>query len=311
MRISFIFPGQGSQYIGMGQEMHDNFRVARDTFEEADEILGFNLSRMCFDGPDDILKLTFNAQPAILTVSVACMRVLKERGLHPFAVAGHSLGEYSALVAAESIAFTEAVQLVHKRGKLMQDCAPSQSGMVAVLGLEKELVIKACLGASSTGVVEVANFNSPGQIVIAGEVAALNAASESCKNLGAKRVIPLQVSGPFHSSLMVEAGSRLAVELANTSINNPVCPLISNVSAGLSGDSEDIKALLAKQVSSSVRWEESVQKLWELGTEAFIEVGPGKVLTGLGKKIIKEATFYNIEDLSSLEKTLDNLKEVI
>ncbi len=311
MKPAFTFPGQGSQYVGMGKDLFDNFAVVRRVFEQANDILGFNLKKMCFEGPEEELKLTSHTQPAILTVSVACWYVLQERGVVPSAVAGHSLGEYSALVAAEALDFSEALPLVQKRGRFMQECAPANGGMMAVLGLAPDLVHKACQEASSAGVVEVANYNCPGQVVIAGESEALAKAMEFCKLFGAKRVIPLQVSGPFHSSLMIEAGQRLAVELETVEVKNPVYPVISNVTAEVVESPADIRSLLVRQVSSSVRWEESIIRLVSMDTGIFIEVGPGTVLTGLGKKIIKDRKFINVEDLLSLEKTLDNLKEVL
>lgn len=311
MQTAYVFPGQGSQYVGMGKDLYDNFAAARSVFDEANNVLGFDLKKLCFEGPEDELKVTSNTQPAILTVSVACWEVLHERGIQPSAVAGHSLGEYSALVAAGALNFAEAVALVRKRGLFMQDFGPPNGGMAAVLGLSGELVRKACAEALQNGVAEVANFNCPGQVVIAGEESALQKAMALCKEYGAKRVIPLQVSGPFHSSLMAEAGKKLAVELEQVEIKKPSCPVISNVTAEAAESPEEIRSLLEKQVTSSVRWEESILRLSAMGVTRFIEVGPGKVLTGLAKKIIKDGYFGNIEDMASLEIILDNLKEVL
>lgn len=311
MKLAFTFPGQGSQYVGMGKEMHDNFQAARLVFEEAGDVLGYDLKKMCFEGPEDDLKLTFNTQPALLTVSTACTRVLAENGVSPTAVAGHSLGEYSALVAAEAINFADAVAIVRKRGRFMQECAPEGGGMAAILGLEKDMVVKACLEAAAEGVVEVANFNCPGQVVIAGEEKALARAMALCSEFGAKRAIPLAVSGPFHSSLMSEAGRQLAEELDEIEINNPIYPVISNVTANVVESASEIKNLLVRQVSSSVLWDQGVLNLVSMGIHTFVEVGPGKVLTGLTKKINKESNLFNVENVTSLEITLDKLKEVL
>lgn len=311
MKIAFVFPGQGSQYVGMGKELYDNFTSVSRIFEEAGDILGFDIRKMCFEGSEEELQFTYNTQPAILTVSVAAYQVLKEQGVSPSIVAGHSLGEYSALVASGALNFADAVGLVRKRGTFMQECAPPNGGMAAILGLQNELVSKACQEASGEGVVEVANYNCPGQVVIAGEEGALTKAMALCRENGAKRAIPLTVSGPFHTSLMNEAGRRLAGELDRIPVANPVCPLISNVTAEPVESAGEIKELLARQVSSSVLWEQSVLKLVDMGTCTFVEVGPGKVLTGLIKKIIKDKRVLNVENTASLENSLDNLKEVL
>ncbi len=308
---ALIFPGQGSQYVGMGQDLYSSSATAREVFTEANEILGFDLAKMCFAGPAEDLKITSYTQPAILTVSIACWRVLRERGIIPSVVAGHSLGEYSALVAAEALSFADALLLVQKRGRFMQECAPANGGMTAILGLARELVEKACQEASPLGIAEVANYNCPGQVVIAGESEALAKAMDLARLLGAKRIIPLQVSGPFHTSLMTEAGRKLAVELERVALKKPVYPVISNVTAEVVESPAEIKTLLVKQISSPVRWEESMIRLAAMNTGVFIEIGPGQVLTGLGKKIVKDRRFVNVENMSSLEKTLDNLKEVL
>lgn len=308
MKLAMIFPGQGSQYVGMGKDLYENFEYVRELFDQSNDILGFDLKKLCFEGPEEDLKLTSHTQPAILTVSTACWMVLKERGIVPAAVAGHSLGEYSALVAAGAVSFADALRLVHKRGTFMQESAPPGS-MAAILGLAPELVRQAC--AEASGTVEVANYNCPGQIVIAGETSALEKAMELCRGLGAKRTLPLAVSGPFHSSLMAGAGEKLAAELGNINFSQLSCPLIANVTADTVGSAQEVKELLVRQISSSVRWEESVQRLASLGITVYIEVGPGKVLCGLGKKIIKDAKYLNIEDKAGLENILANLKEVI
>ena len=309
--MAVVFPGQGSQYVGMGKDLYLNFKTAQRIFEEGNDILGFDIRELCFEGPEEDLKVTSNTQPAILTVSVAAWSVLKEHGIIPSAVAGHSLGEYSALVAAGAMSFSDALSLVQKRGRFMQEAAAGNGGMAAILGLSGDLVLKSCQDASDVGIVEVANYNCPGQVVIAGVQDALQRAMELAKQYGAKRAIPLQVSGPFHSSLMAQAGLKLAAELENTDISNPVCPLVSNVTAEKVTSGSEIKELLIKQVSSSVRWEESILGLARMEIKCFIEVGPGKVLTGLGKKIIKDLLFLNVEDKITLENSLDNLKEVL
>ncbi|PKM82602.1 MAG: [acyl-carrier-protein] S-malonyltransferase [Firmicutes bacterium HGW-Firmicutes-14] len=312
MKTAFIFPGQGSQYVGMGKDLYENYIAAREILEEANDVLGFDLMKICFEGPEEELKNTSITQPAILAVSTACLAILEEKGVKPAAVAGHSLGEYSALLAAGAIGFPQALELVRKRGLLMEENAP-EGGMAAVLGLEKESVLKACEEASKEGVVEIANYNCPGQIVIAGESGALEKAMELAKSFGAKRVIALQVSGPFHSSLMTEASRKLEKELEKIDFSVPRCPVISNVTADIVSSAKDIGPLLVRQVKSSVRWEECMERLNSMDVKFALEVGPGKVLTGLGKKIIRDGRllFNNVEDLASLEKTLDNFEEVI
>lgn len=311
MNIAFTFPGQGSQYVGMGKELYDEFLIVRNVFEEASDVLKYDVRKMCFEGPESELTITSNTQPAILTVSVACLRVLQEQGIKPAAVAGHSLGEYSALVAAKALSFADAVMIVRKRGQFMQECAPDKGGMAAVLGLERELVVKACEEAADEGIVMVANYNCPGQIVISGEAAALQKAMRLSSEYGARRVVPLQVSGPFHSLLMTKAGEMLSEALENLKINQPVYPVVANVTGQVIESASEIKELLVEQVSSSVLWEDSVKKMHSMGINTFVELGPGKVLCGLGKKIAKEAVFLNVENNASLENSLDNLKEVL
>lgn len=311
MKPAFTFPGQGSQYVGMGKDLFEAYQSARLVFEEASDVLKYDIGKLCFEGPESELLITSNTQPAILTASVACLRVLQEQGIEPSAVAGHSLGEYTALVAAEAVSFADAVKTVWHRGQFMQECTSAGGGMAAILGLDRESVTLACSEASDVGLVMVANFNCPGQIVISGEEAALQKAMKLAVEYGAKRAIPLQVSGPFHSTLMKEAGARLAEVLNSIQIQTPVYPVVANVTGQVIASAGDIKELLVKQVSSSVLWEDSVQRMQEMGINTFIEIGPGKVLTGLGRKIYKEANYFNIENAPSLEIILDKLKEVL
>lgn len=312
MQIAFVFPGQGSQYVGMGKELYDAYPEAREVFREANDALGFDLSSLCFNGPEDKLKQTAVTQPSILTTSIAVLRVFQAKsGLQPDVVAGHSLGEYAALVAAGAISFNDAVKVVRKRGELMQDAIPAGAGgMAAVLGLEREKVDAVCREVYG-GVVEVANYNCPGQIVIAGETGALEQAMALAKEKGAKRVIPLVVSGPFHSSLMVPAGEKLSGVLNEVSITEPQIPVVANISGDFVRTAEDVKKSLIKQVSGSVRWEDCILRMSANGVQQFVEIGPGRVLVGLIKKIVPAGQLHNVENLGSLEKTLDNLREVI
>lgn len=311
MKLAFVFPGQGSQYVGMGKEIAATYPEAQTIFEEADRVLGFSLSNLCFEGPEADLVKTENTQPAILTTSVALLKVLEAQGLKPDMVAGHSLGEYSALVAGRSLEFTDAVKVVRQRGLLMQKAAPQgTAGMAAILGLSPEKVREVCEKASEFGVVEPANYNCPGQIVIAGELGALDKAMVMAKEAGAKRALPLNVSGPFHSSLMQPAADGLAQLFEEITVRNSEVPVVANVSAEIIKEASVIRDALIKQVSSSVRWEESVTNMIEQGVNTFVEVGPGKVLSGLIKKINKEVTLYHVEDVASLENLLANLKEV-
>lgn len=311
-QVAFVFPGQASQYVGMGKELCHNFPEAAAIFEKADSALGFSLSRLCFEGPQEELNKTAITQPAVLTTSIACLAVLKKSGMPlPAAAAGHSLGEYSALVAADSLSFEDAVRLVRKRGQYMQEAVPlGEGGMAAVMGLSSEEVAAVCRKASVYGVVEAANLNCPGQVVIAGDMAGLRAAEPLLKEAGAKRVIPLPVSAPFHSSLMIPAGEKLARDLEGVTIKDPSIPVVANVSADYVRTGAEVKASLLKQVYSPVRWEESVRFLANSGVQTFIEVGPGKVLSGLIKKTCRDAKLYNVEDLASLEKVLALKREV-
>lgn len=300
--IAFLFPGQGAQHVGMGRALAERFPCARDTFAEADAVLGTALSRLCFEGPPDVLALTEHTQPAILTHSWALTRVLAdELGLRPVWAAGHSLGEFSALVAAGALAFPDALRLVRERGRAMQEAVPVGQGcMAAVLGLDPDAITAVCREAADGEVVSAANFNGPGQVVIAGHRAAVDRAAALAKARGAKRVIPLPVSAPFHCALMAPAARRLATLLAQVSVRAPAFPVISNVEADAYSDAASIQALLARQVTAPVRWQESVQRLAALGCRRALEVGPGKTLTGLAKRIAPELECAAAEDVDEI-----------
>ncbi len=301
--LAFIFPGQGAQHAGMGKELSDNFSVAREVFEEANDALGFDLAKMCYEGPEEDLKLTANTQPAILTMSVAALRVLQqESDLKADFVAGHSLGEYSALVASGSMAFADAVRTVRQRGTFMQQAVPVGEGaMAAVLGVDGEALEKICAEAAGDQIVSPANFNSPGQIVIAGHTAAVERAIELAKENGAKKAMPLPVSAPFHCALMKPAGDRLAGVLDAVSLSSLDIPVVTNVEAAANSDVDRVKSLLVAQVSAPVRWDESVRYMVDQGVERFIEIGPGKVLCGLIKRIERRMPVANVENLASLK----------
>lgn len=301
--LAFIFPGQGSQYAGMGKELADNFASAREVFEEANDALGFDLAGLCFNGPEDQLKLTTNTQPAILTASVAALRVLSdETGLSPDFVAGHSLGEYSALVCAGALGFADAVKTVRQRGAFMQEAVPVGVGaMAAIMGFDRDNLEKVCAEAAQGEVVAPANFNSPVQVVIAGHAGAVERAVALASERGAKRAMLLPVSAPFHCSLMQPAGERLATVLEGLTIGALSAPVVSNVEASPNSDASRVKDLLVQQVSAPVRWDESIEAMAESGVERFVEIGPGKVLSGLVKRIAKGATVQNVEDLDSLK----------
>jgi len=303
MSVAFLFPGQGSQQVGMGRALGEAFPESRAAFEEADEALGFALSTLCFEGPEADLQLTANTQPAILTASVAAYRALAGRGFRPEWVAGHSLGEYSALVAAGALSLADAVRTVRRRGQYMQEAVPVGEGaMAAILGLDGPGVDKACAEAAQGEVVSAANLNSPGQVVIAGTAAAVDRAIALCKAAGAKRGIKLNVSAPFHCALMKPAQERLAPELAALGFRDLEVPLVNNVDAKVVRSGAEARDGLVRQVSGAVRWQESVERLVREGASTFVEVGPGTVLGGLVKKIARDARVLNVQDPASLEQ---------
>ncbi|MEJ2698596.1 MAG: ACP S-malonyltransferase [Desulfuromonadales bacterium] len=301
--VAFVFPGQGSQYPGMGKDLADNFPIARHIFEEASDALGLDMAELCFRGSEEDLKLTANTQPAILTHSIAALRVVQEEtGLKPSYAAGHSLGEYSALVCAGAFSFADAVRTVRLRGTFMQEAVPVGKGaMAAVLGLQRDAIEDMCREAAQGEIVSPANFNSPGQVVIAGHTSAVERAIELAKGLGAKRALALPVSAPFHCSLMTPAGDRLREVLEKLAIAPLELPVVTNVEALPNDQSEKVLDLLVRQVSAPVRWDESVEKMAELGVERFIEIGPGKVLSGLIKRIVKGTAVQNVEDAAGLK----------
>ena len=307
--IAFLFPGQGSQAPGMGRELAEHFASAREVFEEADAALGFSLSRLCFEGPAEELQLTANTQPALLAVSVAAARALGEKGIRPDYVAGHSLGEYSALVAAGSLGLTDALRLVRKRGEYMQEAVPvGQGAMAALLGMDAGTVEEICREAAGDEVVSPANLNSPGQIVIAGHRSAVERAVEMAKGRGARRAVLLNVSAPFHCSLMKPAQDRLAIDLEEVAIHDPQVPLVNNVDAALVRSATEVRDGLKRQVTSPVRWTDSMLALRKQGVDLFVEAGPGKVLSGLMRQIDREARTWPAGDLASLDEAVGALR---
>lgn len=308
-KTAYIFPGQGSQHPGMGKDLYDSFASAREAFEEADDALGFSISEICFSGTDEQLALTANTQPAILTASVAAFRAMKEAGFpDPDYVAGHSLGEYSALVAAGSIPLSDAAETVRKRGTYMQEAVPVGVGaMAAVIGIGLPEVEDACREAAQGQVCSPANINSPKQIVIAGDSDAVDRACEIVKEKGARRAIRLNVSAPFHCSLMMPAQERLEEDLNRLTFRDPDYPVVENVTAQVNSSGDRIAAALTAQVSSPVRWLQTVGKLVDLGVDTFVEVGPGKVLSGLVRQTAGDVTCLNVEDSDSLSNTRKTL----
>ncbi len=315
MKIAFIFSGQGSQYIGMGKELYDNIPSCKKIYDKANEVLGFDLKELIFNGDKEELNITENTQPAILTTSIAILQAIKDKGINPDIVAGLSLGEYSALVASEALDFETAVSLVKKRGRFMQEAVPQGIGsMVAVIGLNEDKIKKVLKVASERGIVEIANYNTNNQIVIGGESEAVEFASELLKESGARRVIPLKVSGPFHTSLLNQASIKLKNEFENIHFNTPKIKTITNVTADFIENGDEIKNLLINQVKSSVRWSETIERMLDEGIDTFIEIGPLKTLSSFVREISKEkkatVKIFNVEDLKSLNKTLEGMEAI-
>ncbi|HXR33174.1 MAG TPA: ACP S-malonyltransferase [Verrucomicrobiae bacterium] len=307
-KVAFMFPGQASQYPGMGKELAEKYPAARAVFEEADNALGFSISKMCFEGTEEELKLTANTQPAILTVSVAAYRVVAENGLAPDFVAGHSLGEYSALVAVGALNFSDAVRLVRKRGQYMQDAVPAgQGGMAAIMGISPAVVQDACKRAAMGEICTPANLNSPEQTVISGHASAVKRAVEIASQLGAKRSMMLAVSAPFHSALMRPAQEKLEKDLRATSFADLQVPLVTNVDADTIRKGDEAREALIRQVTMPVRWQESMRLLLDEGVNTFLEVGPGRVLTGLMRQIERSVASLNVEDEKSLQTTVEKI----
>ena len=311
-KIAFMFPGQGSQKVGMMKDLYDNYSVVKDVFKEADEALGFSMTDLCFKGPEEQLRLTYNTQPAILTCSVAAMKVLEENEIIPSVVAGHSLGEYSALVCAGAMSFADAVRTVRKRGQFMQEAVPVGEGaMAAIIGLDTDKIKEICADISKDGgVVQAVNFNCPGQIVIAGSTKAVEEAANRMKDAGAKRAVLLHVSAPFHSTLMEPAAKRLAEVLDDITISDAKIPVVANVNGQIETAAADIKASLIKQAASPVLWIDCTKTMLDFGAENFVEVGPGKTLCGFNRKIDRKIHSENVEDIPSLQKTLEFFQEV-
>lgn len=309
--LAFLFPGQGSQTMGMGKDLYEKYPIARRTFEQADAALGYKLSQLCFEGPEEQLRLTEITQPAILTVSVATLRVLAEKGLKPNFVAGHSLGEYSANVAAGTLSFEDAVRTVRNRGRYMQEAVPVGVGaMAAILGMNLDQVAAVCRDAANGEVCEPANINSAEQIVISGNTSAVERATKLADERGAKRATMLQVSAPFHCSLMKPAQDRLAVDLNSLTFQKPAVPIVCNVDAALVRDAAGSRDALIRQVTGAVKWEQSMRLLFAQGVQTFVEVGPGKVLTGLLRQIDRSRTGLSVGDEASMAKTLEQFAAV-
>jgi [acyl-carrier-protein] S-malonyltransferase len=307
-QIAFLFPGQGSQAVGMGKELAEKYASARQTFDEADEALGYKLSQLCFEGPEEKLRMTEITQPAILTASTAAWRVLKDKGISPAFTAGHSLGEYSAHVAAGTMSFSDAVRTVRNRGKYMQEAVPVGVGaMAAILGMDLEKLTAVCADAALGEVCQPANINSPEQVVISGHTAAVERASKLASERGAKRAVMLSVSAPFHCSLMMPAQERLAADLKSVQFRRAEVPVVCNVDAVFLEEADPARDALVRQVTGAVKWDQSMRLLIAKGIQMFVEVGPGKVLCGLMRQIDRSKTYLNVGDEASLQKTLAQL----